>query len=535
MPDSLCLTVRFLDGAFHGRADGGDPEWPPSPLRLFQALVAAAAAHWNERDHLRHAVPALQWLEKQPAPLILAPRAFPGAKYRLYVPDNVGDEVARKWARGNDASIADYRAEKDVRPTRLQGGDAVHFLWPLASTDPDFVSARDILLTAARSITHLGWGIDMVAADASVISDEEVEKLSGHRWHPVDDDSGIPLRVPRTGTLDDLIHKHAAFLGRVSADTFRPVPPLSTFAIQSYRSGAMPPRIPFTAFSLLTPDAENYRPFDPMRQGLHVAGMLRHLASDTSIAKALGWPQDKITRLVLGHAEPEGQPHEPVEGPRLAFLPLPGLEYRGGKGTVIGSIRRVLITGLRGLSQKEVNQIAQLLSGRNLIDEKSQEAFLSRLPNKEKMIQQYTEASTTWATVTPVILPGYDDPRKYRQRLFPREGQEVAPMNSEEQKELLAKLDARTDHLLRKAIVQAGYSKELAQNAEIDWRRTGYWPGTDLASRYAVPEKLRRFHRLHVRLTWKDDQGKPIAIPGPLCLGRGRFMGLGLFAPIPSV
>jgi CRISPR-associated protein Csb2 len=40
MPSYLCLSAIFLDAEFHGRRDGGEPEWPPSPLRLFQALVA---------------------------------------------------------------------------------------------------------------------------------------------------------------------------------------------------------------------------------------------------------------------------------------------------------------------------------------------------------------------------------------------------------------------------------------------------------------------------------------------------------------
>ena len=38
------ISVTFLDPVFHGRADGEEPEWPPSPLRLFQALLAGAAA-----------------------------------------------------------------------------------------------------------------------------------------------------------------------------------------------------------------------------------------------------------------------------------------------------------------------------------------------------------------------------------------------------------------------------------------------------------------------------------------------------------
>src|SRR6185437_13089146 len=50
MSSALCLTLRFLDSVprFHGRGDDGNPEWPPSPLRFFQALVSAAATRWRE-------------------------------------------------------------------------------------------------------------------------------------------------------------------------------------------------------------------------------------------------------------------------------------------------------------------------------------------------------------------------------------------------------------------------------------------------------------------------------------------------------
>ena len=38
MSNILCVTVRFMapDPTFHGTRDGGQPEWPPSPLRLFK-------------------------------------------------------------------------------------------------------------------------------------------------------------------------------------------------------------------------------------------------------------------------------------------------------------------------------------------------------------------------------------------------------------------------------------------------------------------------------------------------------------------
>jgi len=53
------LSIRLLDGAFHGRGDGGEPEWPPSPLRAFQSLVCAAARRWRAPQFEAYARPAL--------------------------------------------------------------------------------------------------------------------------------------------------------------------------------------------------------------------------------------------------------------------------------------------------------------------------------------------------------------------------------------------------------------------------------------------------------------------------------------------
>jgi CRISPR-associated protein Csb2 len=189
------------------------------------------------------------------------------------VPNNVADLVAGAWARGTlDASIADHRVEKDIRPTHLSG-KAVHYLFALSDDGSPHMS---VLTAAARSVTHLGWGVDMVAANATVLSDDEAARLSGERWQPVEGASGNGLRVPIEGTLNDLVHKHEAFLKRLSDDGFKPVPSLSAFRVVSYRRASEPPRRPFAAFSILTPDASGNRAFDTVRRARDVAAWVRY-------------------------------------------------------------------------------------------------------------------------------------------------------------------------------------------------------------------------------------------------------------------
>lgn len=114
MAESLFISATFLDPQFHGRTDGGAAEWPPSPLRLFQALIAANADEIFEASDLSE---ALIWLEQQQPPTIVAPRVRRGAPYRLSVPNNSMDVVARSWSRGNyfgggDASPATHKTMK---------------------------------------------------------------------------------------------------------------------------------------------------------------------------------------------------------------------------------------------------------------------------------------------------------------------------------------------------------------------------------------------------------------------------------------
>jgi CRISPR-associated protein Csb2 len=537
MSSFFCVTVRFLQSTCHARAEQGEPEWPPSPLRVFQSLTAAAAARWNERERIEHGAPALRWLEKQPPPLIIAPRAKPsGVKYRLYVPDNVGDKVAGSWSRGGEASIADYRTEKDVRPTHVpdDAGD-LHYLWPCSGPQHDADRHTSVLVGAARSMTHLGWGVDMVAGNACLLTDAETSKLVGERWHPTGDEAGTALRVPVAGTLSALMDKHEAFLNRLRPDGFQPVPPLSLYDAVGYRRSSDPGQLDFAALSLLRPDASGFRIFDAARGGIIVAAMLRHAASSTEIAGALGWSHEKVGAFILGHGESAGEPHRPVNGPRLAFVLLPSIEHRGeDSAEVIGSIRRALIVVVTGRAGDDLKRLTRLLSGAELTMEgqSGPAVLLSQIPRSDNMVRRYTRPAPTWATVTPMILPGYDDPRKLRKKLsakLPPEAQRPGEMS---QSQLVAKLDRRIDYLIRKAIRQAGYSDELARDAEIDWRPVSFWPGADHAANYRVPDKLRRYRRLHVKLTWRNLLGEGIALQGPLCLGGGRFLGLGLFAPI---
>jgi CRISPR-associated protein Csb2 len=408
------------------------------------------------------------------------------------VPDNVGDKVAASWTRGGDATIADYRTEKDVCPTHLCGDHhAVHYLWSLGDDYREAELHQTRLSAAARSITHLGWGVDMVAADASVIAEADMDRLSGELWRPVDDLAAEGLRVPTVGTLDALLARHAAFLERIGPGGFNPVPPLTAFRVVGYRRASDPPQRPFAAFSILKPDASGRRAFDTPRRAREVAGMVRHAVA--SLARAHGWPDTRINVFVHGKtADGEGPAKGEQSPDRFCYLPLPTINRALGR---VEAIRRVLIVGPARCRQ-EIDWVRRALAGAVLEnDAGAAAALLTILPASDGVVRQYVRDSATWSTVTPVVLPGHDD-----------------------------RHPAKAEKLLRTAFAQAGYDQQLLDQTALEWRRVGYWPGTDLASRYLPPENLGRRPLYHVLARF------PQPIPGPVAVGSGRFRGFGLFA-----
>ncbi len=497
--------VLHLIAAHHGRA----------PLRLFQALVSAAATRWRDDQFREYAQPALSWLERHSPSITAPPVAAESFGYRAYVPNNSGDLMTAAWARGDtETSMAKFRVEKDVRPTHLSG-ETVHYLYPLPDGGCPF---EEVLKAAARSITHLGWGIDMVTADAKVITQAEADELPGHRWRVVPD-GGTPLRVPKKGTLEDLIRKHAAFLGRLSADGFKPVPPLQCFDVVGYASPTVPsatpaaPR-PVAAFEIhrtIDDQEQNhgksrFRAFHHVRAVATVAGMVRHATA--TAAGHMGHPIEWVNTHVLGHGdEKDGQA---TSDRRLMFLPLPSIQPVVG----VGGIRRVLVVGWPGWAG--LADLRRRLNGAELIERETCQpvAVLSQLATSDKEVRRFTDPARTWTTVTPVILPGHDDPDGLRKKLQER-------VNAGEQRHLLERLDSRIVALLWKAFHQAGWSADALAGSELEYRRVGWLRGLELAGKYVLSKVP--YPRYHVRVTFRQP------VRGPVAVGAGRYRGFGLF------
>lgn len=498
MADYLCISIRFLDSRFHGRSDTGQPEWPPSPLRLFQALVAAAAARWNQRRTLSHAQHALRWLAQLPPPYIAAPEPQHLRPYYLSVPNNAMDLVAKAWSRGvysgaGDANPATHRTMKKVQPLLLPENAFLSYLWPLSPDQAEQCHQHLPTLDAtARSLVALGWGIDLAAACASCLDAQRAAELqrSALLWQPVISGGSVQLRVPAPGTLDELTRRHHDFLQRLHDTSLSTLQHLHAFHLVPYRCSSIPAPRPYVPFRLRHP-IEDRNAYFHLRRANHVAAMARHAVA--LLAQRQGKKSDWIDRYVHGHRSPEDDSQ-----PRFSYLPLPSLERRGPQGVHLGGIRRLLIAELIDSPNSHVDWLRYALPGTFLTDDKthSRQALLIPLAQNDWVLQRYLGPAYHWATVTPVVLPGSDDGKP-----------------------------AKTLKLFTKALHHAGIDPELLADEPI-FQPFSFWPSGEPALSYHRPDYLRRgyWSVYHVCLRWK------VNFPGPLALGAGRHCGLGIFA-----
>ncbi len=497
MSDYLRIAVTYLDPRFHGRGDGANPEWPPSPLRLMQAIVAANADNICAGSDLDQ---ALAWLESQRPPIIVAPRGTEAEPYCLSVPNNAMDVVGKAWERGKyfsegDANPATHRTMKTVHPVYMTDDDTVHYLWELDKSSRETTVATESLFKAAGRIVALGWGTDLVVGRAELITSAQLRALSGECWLPSASTNVTTLRVPVPGTLDALRSRHAAFLQRIGNSGLSPVDPLTRFDITGYRRPNDPITRPCAVFELRHDNGSLCR--YSQRKLMHIAGMIRHLANEVMQQSA---PSDVdaqwVEQYVAGHCDAHAKEHR-----QFSYLPLPSIGHEHADQAV----RRVMIAAPLG-DDRWLRDLADRLTGRQLQPEKGSEFGDLEPPtlirvHRDKVAWCYIAPANRWASVTPVILPGHDDHKP-----------------------------AKTRKLIDAALAQSG----IDQPCTYEWGLLSRFRQSLSAHKYdrngrpvyLKPGYLQNLTSVHLTLAFDDE----LEVSGPLVIGAGRHCGFGLMA-----
>ncbi len=506
------ISIRFLDGRYHGLTDNGErPEWPPSPFRLFQAIVAGNARGGEIPEPV---IEALTWLEGLDAPEIIAPPATVGQERLTYVLNNVAGRS---------------KAAKIVRPSLLGTDRLVEYGWmfePSAHNSSRHISA---LSTALKRIHCVGWGIDLAIGHASVLQSRPLPDPSRVRFVPEGEEGGIRLRVPCRKSLESLKRVYADFLRRFeSTDITRLESAGAVYETRAYLTGEKPPH---AVFKLL--DANDNTCRYPHAKLVHIAGMVRHVAIERMRADPPPWvenPDEWVNRVVRGKRdEAEGNEHK-----QFSYIPLPSVGHEHADAM----IRNVMIVAPLGF-ERELDYLSERLDGRELEPEGQFEScksdskpeprsriFLQKFtPPRGKFIDAcYIARSNAWHTITPVILDGFNRKSK------------------NDKPEVVA---AATQRLIARALARAG----IESPCEFEWQALPFIRNGLSAHKYDRRGRHTGYHRpahlktqtaVHVRIRFgrretpgdTDSRWIPLVVPfpGPLAIGAGRHCGFGLFA-----
>lgn len=470
----LLFSIRFLDDRYHGLTDNGEKaEWPPSPFRVFLALVAGNARGPKLSESIRS---ALRWLESLDPPDIIAPQAQQGRVSLTYVLNNTPDRS---------------RAPKTAHPTVLNGDRLVQYAWKFDVSQPNATEYVGTLKEAARHINALGWGIDLAIGYGEIVEQlpSPTELRVHYRAAATVFFGGLELRVPRRDSLASLERTYADFLRRYELPGITKLE--SAGAIYKPHRYIVGTARPSVVFRLVNADGDTVSVQHKLISPL--VGMMKALANRPHVVVSLG--QDVIDREIKGH------PKEST-GDRVSVLPLPTIR----QGPTDGRIRRIMLAQPQESNGALCDRLGQLFDGQELAplsDEKRfPSIFLERIARRDTVLPYYTGISCVWASVTPVLLPGYDDRKDH---------------HGDHQKRL-----ARAEQLVRKALRQANINVP----SQVELSRVPYWVGSLHAQNYRPREKLAHYPCWHVRLTFD----RPFT--GPLVIGAGRHCGFGVFARI---
>jgi CRISPR-associated protein Csb2 len=511
MPRALLVSVRFHDGRYHGR-----PEWPPSPARLFQALLAGAAQ--GEGGLSPEYADALHWLEKLHPPAVIAPVARAAKGFFNYVPNNDLDAVG-----GDPRRIAKIKVAKLISPILFDARVPLLYAWQFEQGEEH----AEMIRAMAERLYQLGRGVDMAWAWGEIFDAARLEERFGEnggtKYRPCDRGDDVVLACPFPGSLTSLVERYnkggdrfvpvrvaastrkEAALTKVAGRTFVQ-PPKPRFRQVAYNS---PPA--FLLFEIRKVDAAEFSAQNTER----VVALTVKMRDQAAARLRIGLPDRGpcIDRVFVGRDATEAD-----KAQRISITPLPTIGHVHAER----SIRRVLVA-VPPNCPIAAGDIAWAFSGLALdfdpgTGEVPPDSAMLAVAEDRSMLDHYGldsgRRSRLWRTVTPAPLPE----RAARWRIDPRKRRQEPKDDAERLREHAA-AEWAVRQALRHACVTASTRSVRVQREPFDakgQRAEAFAPGTRFAK-----ERL-----WHVEIAFAEP------LSGPLLIGDGRYLGLGLMRPV---
>jgi CRISPR-associated protein Csb2 len=550
----FAVVVELLAGRYAAMAynDRDRVEWPPHPARLFSALVAT----WGEDDpHSAHGEAerlALEWLEEQTAPEIIADgieHAGIRTVVPVFVPVNDEHEVAEVSREKLDAAVetaasvdgkAKTKADKDVAKLRKKLDDDTKkaiappmkfgkepklgvrvlpdgrgrqprtfpaafprtprftFVWRDAVPAPETARVLSGLLSRLVRLGHSSSQVHArVATDAMLAADREIQ----HTFRPDDEAGEHVIRWIDKGQVARLC---AAFdLHRETEPRVLPARPVR----YSHARGDVAREVRHSCF------VDDFIVFErtsgPRLPITSAAGLARQFRR-----ALMACADQPVDRMISGHRDDGG----PSGVAHAAIVPLPFVGHRYAEGAILGvavilprdadpAAKRAVARALINLEQRsreddearvQINLAGAPLMLRRVLWEPTQQTLRTHW---------WTKPSCRWATATPIALD--------------RNPGDLHAGDPDRRAAAFAEA--------RRSVVESLAHIGLPTPDEVDIVRSCVLPGNAKPRNYprfpAEPSKAQRV-LVHARIVFDAP------VRGPLLVGAGRYQGMGLCLPL---
>ena len=512
---NLIVSVRLHDGRYHGAG-----ERYPSPARLFQALVAGLGIRGPLNDEDKS---TLYWLEKlsgNNAPIVAIPHMKNGQSYSNYVPRNDLDSQ-----KGDLRKLNKIRIEKPISPRLFNATTPFVFAWQISENERP---RAERICEVADCVYQFGRTVDLAWAWGEIVKDETLnEKLSeypGIVFNPTRE-QGQSFACPAKGSLDSLIARHEANTNRFETivDRTGRTPKVGQLVRQR-------PKPRFRQVVYNSPpvgrlfelrEATKETPFAvwPQTRATALVETLRDKAADRLKNAQSGVAAD-IERYIVGQ-KANGNDACPASH-RVRIIPIPSI----GSQFADHGIRRVYVEFAAECALRS-DDIFWSFSGITIDPQfRSEEAAsINVVPATDSsMLKHYgigtsSDTSKTWRTVTPAVLPE----SSRRRRIDPDKLKDPATKDSEAK----GGPERRVEQLrAAAAVAQALRHAEISQRSQqIIVQREPFDEKGERVEDFAEGTRFSKHQLFHVEIEFDEP------IDGPLVIGNGRFLGLGIMAP----
>ena len=495
----LLITVRFHDGRYHGTGD-----WPPSPARLFQAIVAGVGQSGPLDDETSA---PLYWLETLAPPMIAAPHMVETKAVTNYVPNNDLDTVG-----GDARRIASIRTAKPWKAKLFPQEEAFLYAWDLNQDDSG--SKAQQICDFAEKLYQLGRGVDLAWAVGEIVSLQEFEKrlleYPGIIFRPSMGRSSTILNCPGKDSLNSLKLRHAAMGERFRVQgSGRKVKvqfvqaPKPRFVPTAYDS---PPTQ--MVFELCSPQIESGKIAWPHSRTSALVVAVRDVAV-ASLKAALPEQEPIIEKCLVGR-KANGDDDAPKSF-RIRILPLPSI----GHQHTDPAIRRILVE-VPSQCPVRTDDIFWAFSGLEVSDCGVGAECILIPSNDDQMLRHYGltgQNSVRWHTITPAVLPQVASRRRIEPTRRSTDAKGGIERGEEQQRAAHEVIQA-----LRHAEIPAPVKSVRVQREPFETKGL-------CAEDFASGTRFSKRRFWHVELIFEE------ALTGPLIIGDGRYYGLGLMAP----